>query len=191
MKNIIIALILVSTSCQAQTRGLKEATISANNSIGNNITQNTIYLKDTDNSLNKFEGTWKGDYNGKIYEFRFNKKIRFGENPQKDIILGRFIVTDSSGNVIYNTINKPDSETGLKGINFQSDKKIYQLNYTETRGECGITGIAYIYFKDTNNLNSLSLGFFRDGDITVKGKCDNYTPLLPYSETAILRLKKQ
>ncbi|MCL1672192.1 DUF6705 family protein [Elizabethkingia ursingii] len=193
MKNFIIisAVLTFSISCHSQTRGLSEAAISTNNAIANNVIQNTSYLKDVDNSLNKFEGIWKGEYNGKVYEFRLVKKIKYGENPQKDIILGRFEVKDSSGTIIYSTLNNSDVEAGLKGINFQSGNKIYHLNYTESRNGCGKSGVAYIYFKDPNDLKTLSLGFMSDGDIMVKGKCDNYTPLLPYSDIAILRLKKQ
>lgn len=180
MKNFIIILVftLFSISCSSQTRGLKEAAISTNNSLGNQTIQNVAYLKDIDNSLNKFEGTWKGEYDGKTYEFRFVKKTKHGENPTRDIIIGRFIVKDSSGNVIYSTINKPDGETGLLGLNFQKNQKTYLIYYTGKNSICGDQGTLNIYFKDPNNLKELSLFLLGNGDIAVNEKCKDYSPLI-------------
>lgn len=191
MKNFVIILVftLLSISCSSQTRGLKEAAISSNNSLGNQTIQNVAYLKDIDNSLNKFEGTWKGEYDGKIYEFKFVKKSKYGENPARDIIIGRFTVKDSSGNVIYSTINKPDGETGLLGLNFQKNQKTYLIYYTGKNSICGDQGTLNIYFKDPNNLKEMSLFLLGNGDIVANEKCKDYSPLILPEKT--LKVTKQ
>ncbi|WP_454059746.1 DUF6705 family protein [Elizabethkingia ursingii] len=191
MKNFVITLILTlfSISCQSQTRGLKEAAISTNNSLGSQTIENVAYLKDIDNSLNKFEGTWKGESDGKIYEFRFIKKSKYGENPARDIIIGRLIVKDSSGNIIYSTINKPDDETGLLGLNFQKNQKTYLIYYTGKNNICGDQGTLNIYFKDPNNLREMNLFLLGSGDIAVQSRCANYTPLITPEKT--LKLSRQ
>lgn len=184
---IIPVLLFLSISCHSQIVGLKEVAASENKSL-----QNIDYLKDSDRSLNKFEGTWKGEYNGKKYEFRFVKKTEENYNQKRDVIIGRFIVKDSVGNILYSTLHKPDNETGLSGLNFQKDLKVYKINYVGKDSNCGEYGTVYIYFKDSNNLNLLSLSFGKKADIIIEGKCsNNFEPLIPYSDIAVLKLIKQ
>ena len=193
MKNLatFILITLLSISCHAQkTISLKDATISINKSLGD-ISPNVNYIKDRDNALNNFVGIWIGEYNGKKYEVRFVKKTKYGENPMRDILIGRILVKDSLGNVIYSTLEKSDKETGMIGRNFQKDMKVYQLAYSGKNSYCGDYGILYIYFKD-RDYKTLSLSFGQLPDIIVEEKCPkNFEPLIPYSEVAILRLNKQ
>ena len=58
MKNIIYLLMLtIIFSCKAQTYPLR--------TYGIKIPQNA-YLKDTNNELPSYEGTWKGTWNNKV-----------------------------------------------------------------------------------------------------------------------------
>lgn len=193
MKKIIVILVLlvISNSCVAQnTIGLKDATISSTKSIGE-VSPNIDYIKDIDNSLDKFIGSWTGEYNNKKYELQFIKKTKYGEKPMKDILLGRMLIKDNSGNILYDTFQKPDDQSGLIGLNFQKDLKIYQLSFSGKNPSCGDSGIIYIYFKDTNNLSLLSVGFLGDGEIVVEEKCQGNKPLFPHNNVAILRLNKK
>nr|WP_146343291.1 DUF6705 family protein [Elizabethkingia bruuniana] len=185
MKNFIITTLLFSSiSCYSQTVGLKEVAASEDKSL-----KNVSYLKDSDRSLNKFEGTWKGEYNDKKYEFKFVKKTQENYTPKRDVLIGRFIVKDLAGNILYSTLDKPDNDTGLSGLNFQKDLKIYKINYAGKDSNCGEYGTVYIYFKDPNNLKEMSLLFLGSGDITVKEKCKDYSPLILTEKT--LKLTKQ
>ena len=183
MRNLVITLIIVlvfTNSCKSQTVSLKQTAASMKST--GVIPKNSNYLKDTDNSLNKFVGTWMGEYNGFRYEFNFIKRIKYGENPMKDILIGRFSVKDSNGNLVYNTLSESDEKTGLKGDNFQSDMKFYKLNYLEIGRKCGKSGIVYIGSKEIEKKNKLNLTLVSHGDIRVQGECDNYLPLIPFGK---------
>ena len=91
MKNIILVIILFITgvSCKAQTTiSLEQAYQYSKSDDG--IPETVTYVKDINNRLDQFVGTWKGSYNGKNYEFKFIKKLNYNDNTIYLIIMKGF-----------------------------------------------------------------------------------------------------
>ncbi|MGL6128449.1 DUF6705 family protein, partial [Chryseobacterium artocarpi] len=95
MKNIFLFILLsISISCTAQTYPLRTFT---------DIPENA-YLKDLNNELNYYAGTWKGIWNNKTIYIIFKKNTYTYDNVlkyYKDNLIGKFKVLDSNGNILF------------------------------------------------------------------------------------------
>lgn len=183
MKHILIILILTTISYNAQTVSLEAAAQCRATSNCPNFN----YIKDINNSLNKYISTWKGNYNGKIYELNFIKKINIGEDIKKDKLIGRIKITDSNGNIIYNTFyESDDAQTRFKGDNFQPDLKAYMMNFTgDSPQGCINYGTVYLRIKPETP-NKMSILYLADYDI-VQGECPNsFVSTFPEKQTISL-----
>ena len=184
MKNkiIYILLILGIISCKAQTISLDQLSQCENKP----DCPDYVYLKDTNNRLNKFVGIWKGTYtDGRTYEFHFTKKendYTFGK--YWDILKGRFLVKKTNGQEIINTLNVSDENTLFSGFIFNENLTRYQMFYSGN-ADCNDKGYVYLSFPDPNNLNQMKLIFIQDMDIAYKCP-DGYKTVIPHGEALIL-----
>lgn len=149
---------------------------------------NYNYAKDLNNSLEKYVGTWKGNYNGKIYELQFQKDIFEDVGIKRDELIGRIKVKDSAGNIIYDTFNETnDMKTRFKGDNFQPDLKAYMVYFLgDTPKGCINYGTVYLKIKpETPN----QMSYWSEDDI-VEGTCPaSFTKTFPEKKT--INLTKQ
>ncbi|MET3538248.1 DUF6705 family protein [Chryseobacterium limigenitum] len=153
--------------------------------------ENITYVKDTNNRLNQFVGTWKGNYNGKQYEIKLDKKINYKKYPDDersfDRIIGRILVKDASGNVIYNSMNKPDNQTFFSGYNFQG--RTYDMHFVGNY-DCLESGDVFIETKVANP-NEMTLFYNQDKDGWLDpAKCPNfatYGSLLPTEKMTLVK----
>ncbi len=173
---------LFTISCKSQT-----ITIEQLSQCSNGNCPNYSAVKDTNNLLNKFVGTWKGTSpDGRIYEFKFTKKNDFSLHGGKpfDMILGRFSVKYYDGATIINTLSSSDTETYFNGGLFVQNLTKYQMYYSGY-AECNDKGYVYLSFPDPNNLNQMRLVFMQDLDI-VLGGCSLYKTVMPDAKPIIL-----
>ncbi|MEG2079102.1 DUF6705 family protein [Chryseobacterium sp.] len=168
MKNKIVYtlfLLGIIMSCKAQIVSLD--VMSQCN--GTNCPDYT-YVKDTNNRLNKFVGTWKGTYtDGRTYEFHFVKKENDGgwfNEKFWDKLIGRVIVKSANGNIIYSSLAESDLNS-IGGLEFVKNLTEYQMYYA-ANANCNDKGYIYISFPDPNNLNQMKLYFMQDLDIASK-----------------------
>ncbi|KFF23025.1 DUF6705 family protein [Chryseobacterium sp. JM1] len=180
MKNkiYIFTLLLMVLSLKAQVIGtleqLEECTNRPNHDEeGCPDLENITYVKDTNNRLDQFVGIWKGSFGGKQYEVHFEKKLQYGEEDIKwDRIFGRMIIKDSNGNIIYNSLQKTLSDTGLlRGGNFQGS--VYVLDFIANI-YCNDSGAIFIEVSK-NNPNQMYMLFDRDQKTYNPDKCPNFT----------------
>lgn len=198
MKNrlFILTLFIMLVSCKAQIIGtleqFEECSMRPNrDQEGCPDLENITYVKDTNNRLNQFVGTWKGNYDGKQYEIKLEKKINYKENISDNLswdrIIGRILVKDSSGNIIYNSMNKPDKDTFFFGYNFQ--RGVYMM-YFVGNYSCLEAGDVFIETR-INNPNEMTLVYFQDKDgLLNPAKCPNFssfTPLLPGQKMTLIK----
>lgn len=189
MKNIVLILsVFLSFSCKAQsTISLEQAYQYSKTSDG--IPTTVTYVKDINNKLDQFVGTWKGSYNGKNYEFQFIKKINFGEHSIKwDEIVGRFIIKDNTGTVQYNSISEvDDSKTRFRGIKLQN--RAYIMSFVGNY-DCLESGNVFIETRK-NNPNEMILFYSQDKDgLLNPAKCPNFSsfvPLLPQEKIVLTK----
>ncbi|MDR3023918.1 DUF6705 family protein [Chryseobacterium sp.] len=185
MKNKLVYILIVFTSIfyKSQTISLDELSQCEN---GPNC-PDYKYLKDTNNRLNKFIGIWKGTYtDGRTYEFHFVKKENDGgwfNEKFWDKLIGRFIVKDNIGNIIYTSMNNNDLNS-MSGYYFDKELKKYKMSYT-ANADCNDGGYIYLSFPDPNNLNQMKLVFMQDMDIIAS--CPNgYKTIIPDAKGIIL-----
>ncbi|PWW27522.1 DUF6705 family protein [Chryseobacterium sp. AG844] len=185
MKNILsIICFIVFTSCMGQTVSLETmAQCEPANCPA------ATYIKDVNNLLNKYVGTWKGSLNGKNYEFNFIKKENFGfsDNLKRDRLIGRLKITNSNGIVEYDSFNKQDNETDFFGNNFQKDLKVYLMRFSGNKINCIDYGYTYMWIKPETP-NQIGINFHPDNDI-VKQDCTNFKTTLP--DNQIIHLTRQ
>ncbi|WP_344823543.1 DUF6705 family protein [Chryseobacterium ginsenosidimutans] len=187
MKNKIIYTFLFLTtilSCKAQTISLDQLSQCENKP----DCPDYIYLKDTNNRLDKFVGVWKGTYtDGRTYEFHFTKKennYTFGK--YWDIIKGRLLIKTPNGQELANTLSASDDNTLFGGFIFDKNLIRYQMYYSGN-AECNDKGYVYLSI-DPNNINQMKLYFMQDMDIIAS--CPNgYKTVIPDAKT--LTLTKQ
>ncbi len=198
MKNglFILMSFLMMISCKAQIIGtleqFEECSKRPNHDTeGCPDLENITYVKDTNNRLNQFVGTWKGSYGGKQYEITLEKKVNYKDNPNDDMswdrIIGRILVKDSQGNILYNSTSYPDGKTYFGGYNFQG--KTYVMHFVGNYN-CLESGSVFIYTKN-GNPNEMVLFYSQDSDMfLVPSKCPNYssfTPLLPSEKMTLVK----
>lgn len=150
--------------------------------------QDITYVKDTSNRLNQFVGTWKGVYNDKNYEIKFEKKIQFGNDQIKwDKIIGRMLVKNNQGNIIYSNLSESDEDVSFWGVNFQGSA--YEMAFIGNY-DCTESGKVIIE-KKFNSSNEITLFYFDDTDVTLNPvKCPNYStfvPLLPMQKMTLVK----
>lgn len=184
-KTILIILALFTISCKAQTVSL-ETIAKCQQENPPYPCPDYTYVKDINNSLNKYVGTWKGILNGKTYEFNFIKKENMGEYIKRDRLIGRLRIKDSSGNIVYNTFTQTDNtKTMLSGLNFQPNLEAYMV-YFVGRSECVEYGNVYLRMLPSTP-NQMTVFFHPDNDINVEGSCPpDFQPTIPYQKTIYL-----
>ncbi|QQV03649.1 DUF6705 family protein [Chryseobacterium sp. FDAARGOS 1104] len=86
--------------------------------LGNNdipgIIPNNAYIKDVNNILNKFEGTWKYSENGKIFTISLQKIKIDLQGYFKDLLRGNYKYV-SNNLTLADTTNYPLSDANLSG----------------------------------------------------------------------------
>lgn len=116
---------------------------------------NYVYLKDINNLLSKFTGTWKGNYNGNIIEVVINKKTVDDGELKEDLLLMRYKITEANGAVLENTLTLPDSSPFVLKNGYVSKTGSYVFNYIGRDSECGQNGnLHFIILKNSNSLKA-------------------------------------
>lgn len=142
MKNIfLIILITISLGCKSQIYPLRTFTELPANS----------YLKDTNNELPAYEGTWKGTWNNKIIYVTFKKITNTyisSFSQYRDILIGRFKVTDINGNILFDNTTLPDDQVKIEGGMFRKLDDKYGFVYVD-EDLCMRSGQIFINFIDS------------------------------------------
>ncbi|WP_143885286.1 DUF6705 family protein, partial [Chryseobacterium binzhouense] len=137
MKNIIklcvVLLLIVSYSCKSQSISLQQMEECGNRpnraTEGCPDLQSAKYVKDVDNRLNTYEGTWKGTFEGKQIELKLEKKIDFGDDDRKwDKLMGKIRIKDGQGNILYDSFQNADDNADPYGYNFQHT--VYEMGFS-------------------------------------------------------------
>lgn len=187
MKNILsIVCFVIFTSCIGQTISLETMAQCSNQPSTCPV---ATYIKDVNNLLDKYVGTWKGTLNGKNYELNFVKRENFGfsENLKRDRLIGRVKITNSSGVIEYDNFIKQDNETDFFGDNFQKDLKVYLMRFAGSKIGCIDYGYTYMWIKPETP-NQMGINFHPDNDIATQN-CNNFQTTLP--DNQIIHLTRQ
>jgi len=176
-------------SCKSQIVTLETAAQCS----GINPCPDYSYAKDINNSLNKYIGIWKGTYNGRVYEMKFNKSLYEDFTGfKRDQITGRLRITipGSMPITIFDNFNElEDSKTKFSGLNFQSNLQSYRMYFVGSSPQgCLNSGALHLRVSPTNP-NEMKIFYWSDMDIVV-GECPN-TFSQTFPEKQYITLTKQ
>ncbi|MBV8326785.1 DUF6705 family protein [Chryseobacterium sp.] len=133
LKITILLSLLFILSCRAQTLPL--------NTELNDIPANA-YVKDINNELNPYIGTYKATYQGnEITLFIVKEDHKLEKSSRKnyfmDALVIKYIVKDSSGKILQDTQNNPASRIELYSIATRPAKNTVILYYSGTNCHVG------------------------------------------------------
>ncbi|RPD97531.1 hypothetical protein EGM88_08560 [Aureibaculum marinum] len=157
MKKVITLILVLSLSifsCKAQhIIPVEKAVDYLDKEDGLMDGKDYVYVKDINNLLTKFTGTWKGTYNSKNFEFKIVKTTTDDGELKEDLLLARYKITDSNGRVIENTLDLPDDSPYVLfgGYIIKESIYTYMLNYIGKNTNCGQNGNVFISVYGTNN----------------------------------------
>ncbi|MDE5430804.1 hypothetical protein KRE40_04740 [Elizabethkingia meningoseptica] len=145
MKKILLFIFFsLKLSCYAQTYPLRTFT---------SIPENA-YLKDTNNELSQYEGTWVGAWNNKTIYLTFKKLTNQYDDVFKYyrdyLIVKSKVVDNNTGNVLFDNTNVADDKTKIFGGKFRKFDDKYSLIYID-KDLCGKSGRIVINFTDSSN----------------------------------------
>ncbi|OPC62763.1 DUF6705 family protein [Elizabethkingia anophelis] len=171
MKKLIltIAIIFFGSYINAQTISLSNAPYKI--PIGS-------YLKDIDNTLPLFTGTWTANFEGMQVILNISDKVEnypiqlATTNYYRDALFMRYTVKDASGNQLASTMNKTITNANIISTFTSPDKK--RIGFYYYGEECGIgNGSIMLTRMDETHFkweyNSLR-------DIIDPAQCANYSP---------------
>lgn len=113
------------------------------------------YIKDLNNDLLPYEGTWRGTWDNKVFYFtlkRIKKLHEFRPNHPfyKDILVGKFkILTSDEVLTVYDNTNLPDNDAKIEGTRFFNNPIRYSLLYLDP-DLCLRSGSIRINFINSN-----------------------------------------
>ncbi|WP_336665067.1 DUF6705 family protein [Elizabethkingia meningoseptica] len=173
MKNLffIIVNLMLSLSLKAQILPL--------NTYYTEITTNS-YLKDLDNILPRYTGTWRTDYNGaNIYLTIDNvtkHPSKFGNiSFYNDVLFVRYVIKNSDGAIIQSTLGKAITEANIKSIISRPDNTIA---FTYSGGDCGVgSGRIFLEYIDTTHLK---WSYYPESSLIIAGECPQGSDLKVY-----------
>lgn len=158
MKKIAILIIIIHSlsSCAQGTYPLNTMDVP-----------NNSYIKDIDNELDPFLGTWEGIWNNKKITITFSKIYHRlmpqlgGINYFEDFVIGKYVIVDlNTGVVLEDTtsITNMDNIT-IKSHSFARQKNMLRFGYVNKNlYDCGFICSIYIY-RDLGNPNILTYKF--------------------------------
>ncbi|RPD94040.1 hypothetical protein EGM88_12670 [Aureibaculum marinum] len=187
-KLLLIGLIILSTlNCKAQIIPIEEYIDYRDNEIE---IPDGAYIKDVNNLLDKFIGTWEGTYNNKTYKFYITEITKSYLEISEDKLLIRYKITDTDGNVIENTTALPSDNTlVIKGRYLDKSKYTYVFYYQGKNSDCGQNGDVFISVYGTNN-TKMKLFLQVSGEIWSGADCPD-TPIAQILPTEQMELIKQ
>ena len=150
------------------------------------------YIKDVNNVLDKYVGTWKGTYDDKSYIFYVTKLTNNYNNFIQltfDLLLVRYTITDAGGNTIEDTTKLPDDHELVIEGQYMDEGGKYVLDYIGREFFCGQGGDVLIGMMEGSNNTQMFLTVF--GSETWLSCTTGYAePLLPYKKNYVVLTKQ-
>lgn len=172
MKNIIVLLLatLFNFQCKAQTIIPIEEVIEYMDT--KRGFPNGSYLKDVNNKLDPFVGTWKGVYGDKMFKFTISKFTDMRLNIKEDMLIIRYQITRANGSILEDTSSLPDLNPYIiQG--YYLEQSTYALNYIGKNAKCGQSGTIFIDWLPGSNRNKMTLFLEPEQMIISSEECPN------------------
>ena len=180
MKNILFILILITSmiACKAQQQ------IYPLNTYYEDV-PNYSYMKDLNNYLPQYVGTYKATYQGNEITLFITKEdmhlTDYGPNDRKyyqDVLHIKYIVKDiATGAMLEDTQNQPNVNNEIISLRTNDlDNNSLSLFYSGTT--CGL-GSGEIILKKINS-TQINWSFWYEKQLLIQGECPNYQSVKVY-----------
>ncbi|CAH0337343.1 hypothetical protein FVB9288_03098 [Flavobacterium sp. CECT 9288] len=171
MKNIVILLLIsFNLQCKAQTIIPVEKVIDY--MVSSTSFPAGSYIKDVNHKLDIFTGTWKGVHGDKIYSFTISKFTDIRSNIKEDILIIRYLITNTNGYILEDTRSLPDLNPYLiQG--YYLEQTTYALTYGGKNAKCGQTGTIFIDWLKGSNKTKMTLFLEPEQIIISSEECPN------------------
>lgn len=160
---------------------------------GEGIPEGTTYIKDVNNLLDQYVGTWSGSYDNKNYTFIIvpYTDVRHNGQLSEDILRVYYKITTANGTIIEDTTSfmtglVPQNEEYLIINGYYIESNYYVLTYVGRDGNCGQAGDVFISAGWDNNPNKMKLSMEPESDM-VPGGCDEITHIIPTEQITLLK----
>ena len=162
MKKILKTFCFILFACYANCQTLPLNSLEEPNTGG--------YLKDIDNVLPFWEGTWKGTINNREYTFQFDTFLHHiysfpnGDYYYIDRLVGKFKVVDLSTNQeLYNDLAVTDFDAYKIKLLSYNQYNGYSFGFFDDESHCGNI-IEFKLIKNSSNLNQIEYVSFEYSD---------------------------
>ncbi|MDR2234951.1 MAG: hypothetical protein LBE92_02400 [Chryseobacterium sp.] len=117
---------------------------------------NYSYLKDIDNELQAFTGTYKSNYQGNEITLFITKvdhelEVRAKKSYYTDILVVKYIIKNPSGTVLQDTQNSTSMKNVIRSMGTMAEFNAVGFHYTGTNCNVG-NGIIYLRKIDSNQI---------------------------------------
>jgi len=167
-------IILIVLSCKAQILPV-ENYIDYIDQEDTGIPENITHIKDVNNVLNKFIGTWIGAYNNNTFELRITKTTENSFGLLIDELNVAHKVTANDGTLLEDTISHSNDSEGIVS-DYLARLDSYFFIYVGKEADCGQFGTIIISVGYNNSNNNMRLGLSPGRDI-ITADCPNGTAI--------------
>ena len=148
----------------------------------NKATPDGIFsIKDVNNVLLRFAGTWKGVYNTNKYEIRIERITKPFFSGEKDILIMRYKITTNSDILIEETLSVPNTND-LNILGYQLQNRMYLFTYQGIDYECGQSAQIYIAAGYSGNPNKMGLVLKPNYILLDTNECHNGRASMPFPQ---------
>jgi uncharacterized membrane protein len=173
-KSMLLALFFISVlSCKAQIVPVEKVIeyINANKS----YPTGTTYIKDVNNLLDKYTGTWKGSLDGINYEIQVIKATTQFRERKIDKLFIKMYITKTDGTVLEDTRALPiENLLVIQGSYLNG--LVYNLDYYGRNSKCGQSGYVSMKVLENTGGKQLRIGASWDDILLSEGECTGPRP---------------
>jgi hypothetical protein len=194
---IIFILSITFFNCKSQIVPVED--LIQYRSLEDGLPEGTTHVKDVNNLLDKYVGTWTGIYNNRLYEFIIEKVTNESVGILWDELNLYYKITQN-GEIIEDTTSlMPNYQNNTGGLIQQVPdfmlatgdllmNRTYTFNYNGRNADCGQFGTIYISVGWDNNPNKMKLYLLPGGDHFSSENCTEIANhILPLDQTAFYR----
>lgn len=133
------------------------------------------YVKDVNNVLDKFIGTWKGKSTiGKTYEIKINEISETSYGIKEDLLILKYRVLDAKGKEIDNTLSLPNDHVYVVSGAYLDKQNNYVFNFNGGQKDCGLDGSLFV--KVLGNGKKLEISLHPIGE-SISVRCESGDPI--------------
>ena len=183
MSKINFLLVLIFTSFNfacSQTLSLEKYSSYFESNNDSELPSDLLYVKDLNNSLDRFVGSWRGTKNDIEVLYQITKTVvSDSEGFLADALKIKYELKNNQTNeILFTTLALPDDDVYVMEGAYYLNK--YYVGYYYGLEGCGQDGWVYLY-HDMSRLNGerLNLSIRLDGEILFPENCPNGTPPSP------------